>query len=105
MKNFAYNKQSSYKRYFKILTLLSFLPKNATLEIKARWDGLLLQGKSTVGCRGKPFPFQLHHFSFRNELSETGTDNTAMTFACKGKKFRNNYRVYLANNLNLLKAC
>lgn len=104
MKNFAYNKQGSYQGYFKILTLLSFLPKNATLEIKARCDELLLQGKNTASCRGKPFPFQLQHFSFRNEVSETSTDNTAMTFACKGKKFSNNYRVYLANNLNLLKA-
>lgn len=48
MNIFAYkNKQSGYKGHLEIIALLSFPPKNATLEIKARCDGLLLEGKSS----------------------------------------------------------
>lgn len=36
MNIFAYNKQSGYKGYLETTALLSFPPKNATLEIKAR---------------------------------------------------------------------
>ena len=95
MKHFAYNKQSGYKGHLETTALLSLPPKNATLEIKARCldsrqDGrLLLEGKSTAGHRGKPFPFELPHFSYRNGLSGTGTENTTITFARKGKKLRN----------------
>lgn len=50
---FSYNKQSGYKGYLETIALLSFLPKNATLEIKAR---LFSKGESPTGHRGKPFP-------------------------------------------------
>lgn len=94
MKHFAYNKQGGYKGHLETTALLSFPPKHATLEIKARCldsrqDGLLLEGRSTAGHRGKPFPFELPHFSYRSGLSGTGTENTTITSARKGKKLRN----------------
>jgi len=62
MNIFAYNKQSGYKGYLETIALLSFPPKNATLEVKARCERLLLQGKSSIRHRGKPFPLAASFF-------------------------------------------
>lgn len=58
---------SGYERYLEAIALLSVPPKNATLEIKARCDGLLLEARLITRHTGKPFPFQPHPFANRNE--------------------------------------
>lgn len=47
---------SGYKRHLEALALLSFPPKNATLELQARRDSLLSRGTGTAGQEGSGSP-------------------------------------------------
>lgn len=96
---------SGYERYLEAIALLSVPPKNATLEIKARCGGLLLEARLIARHTGKPFPFQLHPFANRNETVRKQALHSNHS-GTQRQELRNLYRVYdLANILTLLKDC
>lgn len=75
---------SGYERHLEAIAFLSVPSKNATLEVKARCDGLLLEARLIARHTGNPFPFQLHPFAYRKKPSGSST-YTAITVAHKGK--------------------